>query len=97
VQFFASVACSSGLGTPHKCTQSGPDKFVGASCNCWAWCFHAEKQRVCDHVVLILSLVSDFECGSFDTTNASKLLLDQLEERILLTNQKMLRNIRSSK
>ena len=34
VQFLASVACSSGLGTPHKCTQSGPDKFVGASCNC---------------------------------------------------------------
>jgi len=40
----------------------------------------AEKQRVCNHVILILS---DFECGLLDATNASKLLLDQLKERIL--------------
>jgi len=71
------------LDSVHKCTQSGPDKFVGASwCNCWAWCFHETlKSSVCMIMVLILSLVSDF--GSLDATNASKFLFDQLEERIL--------------
>ncbi|XP_018055622.1 PREDICTED: zinc finger protein 568-like [Atta colombica] len=31
VQFLASIARSSELGTPHKCTQSDPDKFVGTT------------------------------------------------------------------
>ena len=36
-------------------------------------------------------------CGPFDATNVSKLLIEQSEERIVLTNQKMLRSIRSIK
>ena len=42
----------------------------------------AEKQHG-DHMILILSLMSDFGSGLLDATNASKLLLDQLEERHL--------------
>ena len=74
VQFLANVACLSELGTSHKYTQNDLDKFVGVIVGLGA--FMRRWKAVCDHVVLILSLVSDFECDSLDATNALKFLLD---------------------
>jgi len=75
------------LDTSHKCIQSSSDKFVGVNwCNYWAFMRRWKTTCVWSR---------DFRCDLM-LRNASKLLLDQLEERILLDQSKMLRNIRSS-
>ena len=94
VQFLASVVRT--WYGPHKCTQSDSDKFVGASwCNCWTWCFEILKSSVWSRGInfiasvwfaihLILQMLRNF-------------YLTNWKKEFYLTNQKMLRNIRSSK
>jgi len=49
--------------------------------------------RLCSYCHRYHSFILDRECDSLDATNALKRLIDQLEKRILLIDQKMLRNI----
>ena len=88
MQFLASIC----LNLVHRIND--PDKFVEASwwCNCRA--FMRRWKAMCNHVILILSLVSDFKCDPLNIINSSKLLLDQ-SKKFYRSNQKMLRSIHS--
>jgi len=84
------------LDSVHKCTQSGLDNLLEASCNCSIWCFHEILKSVCGHVVLTLSLMI-LDAVHLMLQMFRNFYLTNWNKEFYLINQKMLRNIRSSK